>query len=85
MRGAKSGFTLIEVMIIVLVVGIIGVIGWRVYDAYVNKPVANNTPTTSQSAAKIENTSDLDKAVQSLDDTDVVGNYESQLNTETDF
>ena len=86
MRGARNGFTLIEIMIVVLVIGIVGVIGWRVYDANVNKPTANQTgmPTSSE-AAKIQNTSDLDKATQTLDNTDVAGNYESELNTETDF
>jgi len=72
-------------MIVVLVLGIIGIIGWRVYDANVNKPTANQTNNTLTTTKKIENTSDLDKATQSLDNTDVVGNYDSQLDAETDF
>lgn len=86
MRGARrNGFTLIEVMIVVLIIGIVGIIGWRVYDVNVNKPTANQSTTAASVPAKIENTSDLDKATQALDNTDVVGDYESQLDTETDF
>jgi predicted negative regulator of RcsB-dependent stress response len=73
-------------MIVVLVLGIIGVIGWRVYDANVNKPTVSQTGTpTSSVPAEIQSTSDLDKASQALDNTDVVGSYDSQLNTQTDF
>lgn len=85
MRKTQNGFTLIEVMVVILIIGIIGVIGWRVYDANVNKPVANQTSEPLHTTAKFQNTSDLDKAAQTLDNTDIVGDYDQQLDTQTDF
>lgn len=44
-QNDQSGFTIIEVGLIVLVVGLVGLVGWRAYDANFNKPQQNNSLT----------------------------------------
>jgi prepilin-type N-terminal cleavage/methylation domain-containing protein len=83
MRDNK-GFTIIEIVLVVAVIAIVGLIGWRVWDA--SNQTANTPATnTQQTQAEIKTTSDLDKATQTLDDTDVIGSSESELDAETDF
>lgn len=43
----QSGFSAIEIGVVVLVVGIIGALGWKFYDAATNKPTVSNASELS--------------------------------------
>ena len=79
----QSGFTLIEIAIVVLVIGLLAFIGLRVWGSYSSGPVATNTPTSD--TAKISSVKDLDSVDKQLDNIDVVGSFESELDSQADF
>ena len=80
----QSGFTLVEVAVVVLVVGLIGFIGLRVWGSYSTGDVATQNSSTP-TVAKITSIKDLDTVDKQLDSTDVVGSFESELDSEADF
>ena len=93
---ARKGFSVVEIVIILAVVGIIGALGYTVYK---NQTAKNSTAdqTTSQAATAsdvkstpaIKSTADLDTAAATLDQTDPNGSDTSdasQLDTQlSDF
>ena len=82
----ERAFTIIEVVIVVAVIAIISLVGWRIWDANYNRTAdSSNTPTVQQTQAEIKTSADLDKAVQTLDDADILGSSETDLDAETDF
>lgn len=94
LRVNQSGFSAVELIIILVVVGALGFVGYTVY----NRQQDNKTDSTSQqtkeesatasdvrSAPEIRSTSDLDKASATLDQTDPGGSNNtdaSQLDSE---
>ena len=80
----QSGFTLVEIAVVVLVIGLIGFIGLRVWGSYTAGDVATQN-TSAPTVAKITSTKDLDSVDKQLDNTDVVGSFESELDSEANF
>lgn len=81
----NKGFSLLEVIIILVVLTLIGLLGWRFWQA--NQSSSSTTPTTTQTddAPTIKSDADLDKATQTLDNTNVEGNESKQLDSQTSF
>jgi prepilin-type N-terminal cleavage/methylation domain-containing protein len=78
----QKGFTIIEIVLVLVILGIIGLVGWRVWEV-------NMTPVSQEAAIQqtppIKSAADLDTTAKTLDDTNVVGSSEQQLNAETNF
>ena len=81
----NEGFSIVEVIIVVAVVGLIGLIGWRVWDAQQNTDTGQTETSQQNQVPDINNESDLDKASESLDATDVEGSESQQLDSQTSF
>jgi len=80
----QKGFTIIELAVVVLVIGLLAFIGVRVWGTYTSRELANssnNTPTTS----KIGSYEELASVEKQLDDTDLVGSFEAELDNEASF
>lgn len=80
----NKGFSIVEVLIIVLVLALIGFIGWKVWDSTNNPPSTDET-TTQQAPKEIKTEEDLDKADKTLDETNIEGDEANQLETEVSF
>lgn len=87
MARNNKGFSIVEVLIIVLVLALVGFIGWKVWDNLANKPASNDTTTQQKAvpATDVKNKSDLDKVDKTLDDTNVDGNETQQLDSQVNF
>lgn len=92
MKRNNAGFGVVEIILVAVVVAIIGLIGYRVWDTTMSadtETTSQQPQTTQQSveneAPKIEKSEDLDKADSVLDDTDIEGGSEAELNEETNF
>jgi prepilin-type N-terminal cleavage/methylation domain-containing protein len=83
----KSGFSAVEVIIVLVIVGIIGalsVVGYNRWKQTQTK--STSTDTSQQSAAgapEIKKTSDLDKATTTLDQADLDDTGASDLDTQS--
>lgn len=51
MNKHQNGFGLVGILLVVLVVGVLGFVGWRIYDAAVQKPQAAVSNTSANSPA----------------------------------
>ena len=80
----QKGFTLVEVAVVVLVVGLLAFIGLRVWGTYSAQDLAKNTDQTTETT-KIATAKDLDSVEKQLDNTDVVGSFENELDSQSDF
>lgn len=85
---SQSGFSIIEVGIVIAVIGIIGLLGYTFYTNQVNKTnntdqQTSQTETTSdvKTAPQITSAADLDAAETALDQTDPSADT-SQLDAE---
>ncbi|MBI2007937.1 prepilin-type N-terminal cleavage/methylation domain-containing protein, partial [Candidatus Saccharibacteria bacterium] len=73
-RQNKLGFTALELILVLVIVGLIGLVGYKIYNTQKeNDRVTNNTeavleqtPTTSSSVPAINSASDLEKAEKAL-------------------
>lgn len=94
----QSGFSIVEVLIVVAVVAVLSFVGYTVYDRQQVKTTDSESNTTQQitdqsssatdvkSAPTINSTEDLDKAEAILDQTDPGGSNNvdaNQLDSET--
>lgn len=91
MSNSSRGFSLVEGVLIVAILGVLAFVGYRVYEAQVVSDSTNqaavmesNNSVVSGSKA-ISSTSDLDAVKTSLDSTDVDGSDTAQLNEQLDF
>jgi len=70
----KAGFSVVEVLAVVVIVGIVATLGVVGYNRWKQAEVAKDTSTDSSqqaaSAPEVKQTSDLDKAATTLDSTD---------------
>lgn len=48
MKLNQKGFSVVEILIVIVVVGLIGTVGWLVYDRQQNKQTTTNAPSTTQ-------------------------------------
>lgn len=74
----QFGFSLVEVLIVVALVGLVGVVGWKVYDN--GESTNNTTPAASQSkdtVPAVNNASDLKASEDYLNSQDI----DKQLDT----
>lgn len=86
-RSTQSGFSPVEVLIVVAVVAVLGLVGYTVYNRQQDKTaktgstqqLASQTPTAEdvKAAPSVSSTGDLDKAMQVLDQTDPGGSNNS--------
>ncbi len=67
----SSGFTLVEALLVVVILALIGLVGYNLYSMQTAKDDASNesAPQTAISAPAINDTADLDKAATVLDST----------------
>ncbi len=82
-RTNQLGFSVIELVIILLVVSIVGVSGYKVYNRNKSKTTSSDSSQTINSSAKandvskapsiVKTTGDLDKSTKALDATDPSG------------
>jgi prepilin-type N-terminal cleavage/methylation domain-containing protein len=79
LRTNQSGFSAVEIVIVLVIVGAIGLVGYTVYNRQQDKATdgtsqqsAEQSPTATdvQSAPEVKSTEDLDKAEAVLDATD---------------
>lgn len=56
MKANEKGFSVVEILIVVVVVGLLGAVGWLVYDRQKNKTDNSTTTQTSQQEKKQETT-----------------------------
>jgi hypothetical protein len=70
----QAGFSVVEAVLILAVVGLLGFIGWRVYDQ--NKS-SDSSPQTETSDTPIERAEDLDAEVDELNNQ----NIDEQMDT----
>jgi Tfp pilus assembly protein PilV len=72
LRKDQSGFSAVELLIIIVVVGLLGFAGYTAYNRMQDDKAASQSPTATdvKSAPAINSTSDLDAASAILDETD---------------
>lgn len=87
-----QGFSLIEVVIVVIVVGLIAALGYVAWNKFANQDAQTETSTSQSATAEdvpaapqIETTDDLDEASTTLDQIDVNGSGDdAQLEREVE-
>ena len=84
MTSKQKGFTLVEVVALVLVVGLIGFVGLRVWGSYTTNQLAQDS-TSVETVRQITSAADVEAVEKQLDDIDVVGSFEEELDAETTF
>ncbi|HXH04912.1 MAG TPA: prepilin-type N-terminal cleavage/methylation domain-containing protein [Candidatus Nitrosotenuis sp.] len=88
-RSRKNGFSVVEVIIAILIIALIGFIllkAWEVFssdDAQLQSDTSQQP--TSQQAPAINSAEDLTEAEKMLDETNVEGSSEQELDSETGF
>jgi type II secretory pathway pseudopilin PulG len=89
MKRNQSGFGLVEVILLLVIVGLIAFVGFRVWQAnqddFLGTDTTSNQQQSNESAPQINDAEDLDKAEDTLNNTDIGGNSEKQLDSELDF
>lgn len=81
----NSGFSVVELLLIVAIIAVLGFVGWRVWDAQ-NKPVANQTNQSQSSDAPLINkASDLDEASKAVDNVDLSDSDQDLTNMQKDL
>jgi prepilin-type N-terminal cleavage/methylation domain-containing protein len=87
MRTSQAGFSVVELIIVLVVVGLLGFTSYSVNKQHSDKTAKKNTAasqsSTTSSVPTINSTSDLDKAEAALDQTDIdSSNDSSQLDSQ---
>jgi hypothetical protein len=85
----QAGFSVVEIVLVIVLLGIVGFVGYRVYDA--NKNDDSTTPEVTQTdptaatdvgtAPAVETASDLGEALEVLDATDPSGSNVTDADT----
>lgn len=88
-RKKQAGFSAVELVIVLVVVGVLATVGYMVYSRQQDNKTANSGTSQSASAEdvpsapEIKSSSDLDKASATLDDVNLDKNKDgSQLDSE---
>lgn len=93
LRTNQSGFSIVEVIVVIVALAVIGLLGYTFYNSQVGKPASSDQASSSQSASandvktapEITDTAGLDQAAATLDQTDPSGGSNddtSQLDAE---
>lgn len=77
MNKMQKGFTVVEAVILIAIVGLVGVIGWKVYDNSRAKDNVATTTTATDEVPTVTSASDLIDAEDYLNKTDI----DSELST----
>lgn len=92
MKNAPKGFAVLELILIIIVLGIIAFVAWRVIDAsgavdQAASSVSQTTVVPNSDKASVTPTSnkDLDTLGKQLDNTSVDDSSSSELDTESTF
>lgn len=86
MRSSNQGFSAIEVVLVVVVVALVGFVGFKFWEASQKKPTTEQSQQTSDASTKsIQSDKDLTTVGQQLDQTDVEGSFDKDLNTDSSF
>lgn len=87
MSTSSKGFSLIEGLLVVAVITVVGVLGYRVWDANYNTgdSATQQVATSGDTTPQIESAKDLDAATVALDQVDIEGNAVSQLDSELTY
>lgn len=64
----SQGFSVVEILLVVVIVAVLGFVGWRVWDTQFNKPATDTAQTNTVEAPAVEKASDLDEAAKAVDD-----------------
>jgi len=81
----RRGFTIVEVLIIVVIAAIIGLLGFAAYNQFLKTDIVTSETTAAPtSVTKVESSSDLDKATADLEAIDLSDSTEtSTLDSQT--
>ncbi len=69
MKANQKGFSVVEILIVIVVVGLLGMVGWLVYDRQKTKKLEAPTPTTTQKTeqqTESQNTKPVDETASWL-------------------
>lgn len=78
----QKGFTIVEIAVVVLIVGLLGFIGLRVWGSYTSQELATN-PTSTSDVREVTDAASLSAVEKQLENVDIVGSYEKELEAET--
>lgn len=84
----QNGFGAVEIVLLIVIVGLIGFVIWRVMDArnlYESTGENNMSNPQEVNVPPVTNKKDLEKVEKQLDKTSIEGSYESDLNSESSF
>jgi prepilin-type N-terminal cleavage/methylation domain-containing protein len=87
MKRLEKGFSAVEILLTVVIVAVIGLVAWRVWDA-TQTPATNtdtSNPKATEEAAPINSEADLDDASKDLENADVGEGYEKEVETQTNY
>lgn len=84
MRKNENGFGVVEILLIVVVIVIVGLLGWRFLGAD-NDAKTGQSAQTSKEAPAVTKAADLDTADAALDSANVEGTETQDLYSETNF
>jgi type II secretory pathway pseudopilin PulG len=84
-HDSQNGFSLLEVGVIIVVLALVGFIGFRVWTATHQPEDQQVAQTSGDNAPEIRKTADLDTANQALDSREVDASSLEQLDNELDY
>jgi prepilin-type N-terminal cleavage/methylation domain-containing protein len=70
-NNSQSGFTIIEVVLVVVVLAIIGFLGWRFLSSQVTTDKTNDESSQQQEPPIVKSSDDLKSAEDFLNDTEI--------------
>lgn len=90
MRKFQQGFAAVEMVLILVIIGIVAFVAWRVIDAQsdvdqVSNSTNGTTTSTQPSVTAVNKASDLDTLDQQLNDATVDDSTTSDLETQSTF
>ena len=84
MNTTRKGFTIVEFVLILVVVAVIGFLGYRFFSAMDNKQAAT-APATTADVATVKKAADLTTVSKQLDSVDVAGSFSNELDAAASF
>lgn len=82
----QLGFGIVPVVAVVAVIAVVGLVGFKLWQRTTASTTVSQSDTQPVNAAPtIKNKQDLDKALRSLDSTDIAGSALQDLNKESSF
>lgn len=82
--SSRKGFTLVEAVVIVAVIGVLGLVGFKFWSAMHDQQAAK-APTTTSDVATVKKATDLDTVNKQLDSVNVAGSFDKDLDSASSF